>query len=124
MILGEPDEFSDVITSNDTVFTPNLTQSGANILASPTSLAWDGANLYVADPSNFRILVFTPLQVDVPATGVVNAGSLAIFAFGTVTMGGTLTANDVVTVTIGNTSNGVSGAGAGAVASTVDYTIQ
>ncbi len=122
VILGEPDEFSDVITSNDTIFTPNLTQSGSNILASPTSLAWDGANLYVADPSNFRILVFTPLDASVPATGVVNAGSLAIYAFGTVTLGGTLTANDVVTVTIGNNSTGVSTSGGTAVASTVNYT--
>jgi uncharacterized protein (TIGR03437 family) len=100
VILGEPDEFSDVITSTDNVFAPNLTQSGSNILASPTSLAWDGSNLYVADPSNFRILVFTPLQANVQANGVVNAGSLAIFAFATVGLGGTLTANDVVTVTI------------------------
>ena len=122
VILGEPDEFSDVITSNDSVFTPNLTQSGSNITASPTSLAWDGANLYVTDPSNFRILVFTPLQALVPATGVVNAGSLAIFAFGTVTLGGTLTANDVVTVTIGNNSNGVSTAGGTSVGTSVNYT--
>jgi len=122
VILGEPDEFSDVVTSTESIFSPNLTQSGANITASPTSLVWDGANLYVADPSNFRIMVFTPLEADIVSTGVVNAGSLHIYAFGTVTLGGTLTANDVVTVTIGNPSNGVSSAGGSAVTNTVNYT--
>ncbi len=122
VILGEPDEFSDVITSTTSVFSPNLFQSGANITASPTSLVWDGANLYVADPSNFRVLVFTPLDASIPSTGVVNAGSLSIYAFGTVTLGGTLTANDVVTVTIGNSSTGTSSSGGTAVANTVNYT--
>src|SRR5580704_1872139 len=60
VILGEPDEFSDLVTSNSSTFSPNLEQSASNSLPTPTSLAWDGTNLYVADPSNFRILVFTP----------------------------------------------------------------
>ena len=103
VILGEPDEFSDVVTSNSDIFTPNLTQSGANVTPTPTSLAWDGQNLYVTDPSNFRVLVFSPLEPDVSATGVVNAGSLAIFALGSVTFGGTITAGDTVTVTVNGT---------------------
>jgi hypothetical protein len=100
IILGEPDEFSDVVTSNSDIFTPNLTQSGAAVTPTPTSLAWDGQNLYVADPSNFRILVFSPVEPDILETGVVNGASLAIYALGTVTFGGTITAGNTVTVTI------------------------
>src|SRR5262249_42694747 len=100
---GEPDEFSDVVTSNSDLFTPNLTQSGAAVTPTPTSLAWDGQNLYVTDPSNFRILVFIPVEPDVLETGVVNAGSLAIYALGPVTFGGTITAGNTVTVTVQGT---------------------
>ena len=38
----------------------------------PTSLAWDGANLYVADPYNLRIMVYTPMPVTLPYQAVVN----------------------------------------------------
>ena len=65
-ILGEPDEFSDVVTSNSLIFTPNLHQSAANVTPTPTSLAWDGTNLYVTDPSNFRVLVFSPPNPSLP----------------------------------------------------------
>ena len=112
VILGEPDEFSDVVTSNSSEFAPDLTQSGSYITPTPTSLAWDGQNLYVADPIDFRVLVFTPENPNVLATGIVNSASRAIYAFGTVTIGGTLTAGDIVTVTIGANAN----------AGTVNYT--
>jgi uncharacterized protein (TIGR03437 family) len=104
VILGQPDEFSDVVTSNSSTFEPNLTQSASNVTPTPTSLAWDGTNLYVADPSDFRILVFTPAQADVPENGVVNAASREIFAIGTVTLSGTITAGNTITVTIGGTA--------------------
>lgn len=103
-ILGQPDEFSDVTTSTTSLFEPNLAQSASNATPTPTALAWDGTNLYVADPSDFRILVFTPSAPAVQQNGVVNSASLAIFAFGTVTMGGTITAGDTITVTV-NTTN-------------------
>ena len=32
---------------------------GVDTTPSPTSLAWDGTNLYVADPFNRRVLIFT-----------------------------------------------------------------
>ena len=102
VILGEPDEFSDIVTSNVSIFSPNLTYSAANSTPTPTSLAWDGQNLYVADPTNYRVLMFTPETPEIPADGAVNAASLAIYAVGTVTMGGTVTANDTVSLTIGN----------------------
>ena len=103
-ILGEPDEFSDVVTSSTDLFTPNLASSASNVTPTPTALAWDGANLYVTDPSNFRVLVFTPENPSVQQNGVVNSASLAIFAFGTVTVGGSITPGDVLTVTINLTN--------------------
>lgn len=103
-ILGEPDEFTDLVSSSTSVLStgPPLQQSAANVTPTPTSLAWDGTNLYVADPSDFRILVFTPATPNIPITGIVNSASQQIFAQGTVTVGGTITAKDVLTLTIGS----------------------
>jgi uncharacterized protein (TIGR03437 family) len=103
-VLGQPDEFADVITSTaDLLQNFPLVQSAANVTPTPTSLAWDGTNLYVADPSNYRILVFTPGTPNVPITGVVNSASQAIFAQATVVISGTIQEKDTVTVTIGGT---------------------
>jgi uncharacterized protein (TIGR03437 family) len=85
-----------------------LRQSAADITTTPTSLAWDGENLYVADPSNRRVLVFTAAEPLIPINGVRNAASREIFALGAVTVipqvgsdgTPTITANDEVTVTI------------------------
>jgi uncharacterized protein (TIGR03437 family) len=98
-ILGEPDEFTDAYTSADSTVI-----SAANVTPTPTSLAWDGQNLYVADATNYRILVFTPEQPLVPITNVVNAASRAVYAVATVTVSGTLTAKDVTTITINGTA--------------------
>ncbi len=67
----------------------------------PTSLAWDGANLYVADPYNRRITVYTPLPVNLPYQAVVNAANLVVTANGTISMGGSIHDGDVLTVTTG-----------------------
>lgn len=96
-ILGEPDEFSD-LPSNAT-----LTQSAADLTAVPTSLAWDGENLYVADATDYRILVFTPAEPDIPTSGVVNAASKAVYASGSITIGGTIVEKNSITVTINGT---------------------
>jgi uncharacterized protein (TIGR03437 family) len=103
VILGQPDEFASVVSSTTDLFHPLLRQSAADITATPTSLAWDGTNLYVTDPSNRRILIFTPGEPLVQINGVRNAASREIFALGAVTIGGTITANDEVTVTINGT---------------------
>jgi uncharacterized protein (TIGR03437 family) len=103
VVLGENDEYSSEVTSTTGVFTPNLKQSAADVTPTPTSLAWDGTNLYVADPSNYRVLAFTPGTPNIPLNGIVNAASREIFALGSVTLGGTITANDAVTVTVGGT---------------------
>ena len=100
VILGQPDEFSSVVSSTTDLFHPLLRQSAADITPTPTALAWDGTNLYVTDPSNRRVLVFTPGENLVPINGVRNAASREIFALGSVTIGGTITADNTVTVTI------------------------
>ncbi len=91
-ILGEPDENTDASSSN------------ADSMATPSSLAWDGTNLYVADTYNLRVLIFTPLGSNIPLTGVRNAASLEIFATGDVSVTGTPAAKDTVTITIGTTN--------------------
>ena len=104
VILGQPDENASVVSSFTDLFHPLLRQSAADITPTPTGLAWDGTNLYVTDASNRRVLVFTPEQPLVPINGVRNAASLQIFALGSVTLGGTVTAGDVVKLTITGTS--------------------
>ena len=60
VILGQPDENASVVSSITDLFHPLLRQSAADITPTPTGLAWDGTNLYVTDPANRRVLVFTP----------------------------------------------------------------
>jgi uncharacterized protein (TIGR03437 family) len=94
IILGQPDEFSD-----DTGFNPD----GTNAVQTPTSLAWDGSNLYVSDGFNRRVVIFSPAVQSVPLDGIRNAGSLEIYAIGSVTLSGTPTAKDTITITIAGT---------------------
>jgi uncharacterized protein (TIGR03437 family) len=89
IVLGQTDFESDAPTD------------GADTMDTPSSMAWDGANLYVADTYNQRILVYTPGEQDLPYNGVLNAASLVIYATDTVTIGGTIKSGDKVTITIG-----------------------
>ncbi len=97
VVLGEPDEFSRVFTNGNPVVI-----SSSDVTPTPTSLAWDpvSQNLYVADPTDYRILVFSPATPSVPIDGVVNAASLAVYAEGRVVIGGTITAGNTVTISI------------------------
>jgi len=106
VILGQPDPFEDVYSTPTSIgpTVTNLVISGSNVTPTPTSLAWDGTNLYVADATDYRIMVFTPEHPDVPITGIVNSASRAIFALGSVVIGGTITNGDTVTATINGTA--------------------
>ena len=84
------DFFSELISASDT-------------LRTPTSLAFDGRNLYVADPFNRRVMVYSPGEQLVPNTGVRNAASREIFAVGAVSVAGTIKENDEITITVGPT---------------------
>ncbi|MDP8988533.1 MAG: hypothetical protein M3N41_00440 [Acidobacteriota bacterium] len=109
-ILGEPDDVSDVFSSND-----STTLSTSNVVPTPTSLAWDpvNQNLYVADPTDFRILVFSPEQASLAPNSIVNAASKEVFAAGSVVVGGTITAGNDATITLGNP--------VGSATNTIDY---
>jgi len=106
IVLGQPDEYASVVTSTTDLFHPLLLQAAANVNPTPTSLAWDGTNLYVADPSNRRVLVYTPAVPNVANDGIRNSASLETFATGEVDVSGTIEAGDVVTVTIGGSVEG------------------
>jgi hypothetical protein len=80
--------------------TVNLASEATDALRSPMSLAWDGTNLYVSDAFNRRVMVFTLAEPRLPYTAVRNAASFAIYAVGTISLSGTITAGNVVTVTI------------------------
>jgi uncharacterized protein (TIGR03437 family) len=102
IILGQPDEFTDQVTSSADTFRPdaNIVESAPNSVRTPLSLAWDGTNLYVSDPFDVRVLVFTVASPNIPITGMTNAASLNTYAVGTVSLTGTITAGDTVTITI------------------------
>ncbi|HZT33818.1 MAG TPA: hypothetical protein VFA33_28270 [Bryobacteraceae bacterium] len=78
----------------------NQASDAVDSLRTPSALAWDGTNLYVADAYNRRVNVYSPAANNVPYTGVRNAASFDIFAVGEVTLGGNIQADDTVTITI------------------------
>ena len=103
-ILGQVDEFTDQVTDSSDPTTPTALSSSPDTIRTPLALAWDGANLYAADPYDRRVLVYTPGQSLIPLNGVTNAASLVVYAIGTVDFGGTITAGDVITITINGTA--------------------
>jgi hypothetical protein len=82
----------------------NQASDAADSLRSPMALAWDGTNLYVSDAFNRRITVYSIGANVVPYSGVRNAASMKIFALGGVTLTGSITADDSITITIGNSA--------------------
>ncbi len=60
--LGQTDEFTDQVTSPTDSFRPDadILESAPNTFRTPLALAWDGTNLYVSDPADLRVMVFTP----------------------------------------------------------------
>jgi uncharacterized protein (TIGR03437 family) len=104
VVLGQYDEFSNLIAngSNTAGFTTVQNQGSPNSMITPEALAWDGTNLYVADPYNRRILLFSPGDPLVADTGVTNAASREVFAIGSIAFSSTstITAGDVITITI------------------------
>ncbi len=100
--LGQPDQYTDQVTSSTDTFRPdaNVLESAPNTIRTPLALAWDGTNLYVSDPFDLRVMVFTPGSPNVPITGITNAASQNTYAVGTISVTGTITAGDTITITI------------------------
>ncbi len=93
IVIGQPD----FITDNPS--------TSADAMQTPSGLAWDGTNLYVSDTFNVRVMIFSIGDNALAISGVRNAASREIFAIGSVTLGGTLTSKDTVTISIGTDSN-------------------
>jgi uncharacterized protein (TIGR03437 family) len=100
--LGQTDEFTDQVSNPIDTFRPdaNILESAPNTLRTPGALAWDGTNLYVSDPNDYRVVVFTPGSSNIPITGITNTYSTATYAIGSVSLGGTITATDTITIDI------------------------
>ncbi len=108
-VLGQPDFISDVRQPNSSTITQFVSNVGAvNTTPTPTSLAWDGKNLYVADPTDSRILVFTPGDIAVPGNELLNNASETVRQEGLIVLSGKAVSGDTVTATIsvnGNSTN-------------------
>jgi uncharacterized protein (TIGR03437 family) len=74
--------------------------AATDALRTPLSLAWDGMNLYVSDPYDRRIMVFSLGDASVVRSAVRNAASREVYAIASVTVSGTVRENDEVTLTI------------------------
>src|SRR5215204_3585046 len=70
--------------------------SAADTLRTPSSLAWDGTNVYVADPYNLRVAMFTVADQVPGATSVRRAASKEIFAVAILTFTADPKENDEV----------------------------
>jgi hypothetical protein len=102
VVLGQISD--QVVQTSDSDANPNIARrSSSDSMRSPQALAWDGTNLYVSDPFDRRVLVFSPGVTSIPVAGVRNAASLTKFAVGAVTLAGSITEDDEVTITINDT---------------------
>lgn len=103
-IGGDVDQATDAVDSMNT----------------PTSLAWDGTNLYVADPYNRRILVFTISANPLPYQGVANLANTNVYATGSVSIAGQIVAGNIVTININSAQYTYTVTSADTLASIVD----
>ncbi|MBV9267448.1 MAG: hypothetical protein JO061_14850, partial [Acidobacteriaceae bacterium] len=105
-VLGQPDFQSDVVTGQaSSAFSTILNNAGStDTIPTPMALAWDGTNLYVSDPTDRRVMIFTPGDTVLPQKSVLNNASKITRQEGFVTVSGTPVANDTVTITIAGTN--------------------
>ena len=111
-VLGQPDFVSNVVSDQTNLITSTVVSnnSSANTVRSPSSLAWDGTNLYVTDPYDLRVLFFSPgsPSLVLPNDSILNAASQQIHAEGyvliTLNSGASITKGDILTVTIAGTA--------------------
>jgi uncharacterized protein (TIGR03437 family) len=105
LVLGQPDFVTNVIAPNTSIITSFVSNiGGTDTTPTPLSLAFDGTNLYVSDPSDQRVLVFSPADIPVTGKQVLNNASKIIRQEGLIVLAGTAVAKDTVTVTVSGTS--------------------
>lgn len=102
-VIGQPDFISNVIQPNESVVTQFVSNTGSvDTVPTPTALAWDGTNLYVADPTDGRILAFSPGDIPIPGTQILNNASELLRQEGLIEIAETtIVSGDTITVTIG-----------------------
>ena len=108
-VLGQPNFQVDLVSSGagGIASTTVDSTSAVDVTPTPTSLAFDGLNLYVADPLDNRVLVFTPGNTPLPDNSVVNWASELIRQEGIVSINvivGSTAPNNTVTLTIAGTA--------------------
>jgi uncharacterized protein (TIGR03437 family) len=109
-------EFAQIPTQNGASADVILGQIGGDVdqatdaadsMNTPMALAWDGTNLYVSDPYNLRITVFSVAPNPLPYQAVVNTANQNVYAQGQVSIGlvagGAITSGDIATITINTT---------------------
>lgn len=78
--------------------------NASDSMNTPVSMAWDGTNLYVSDPYNRRITVYSVAPNPLPYQAVVNSANMNVYAGGAVAInlnvGSNITNGDIVTITI------------------------
>jgi uncharacterized protein (TIGR03437 family) len=104
IVLGQPNMFVDVVTSASISIISTVVDNSGSVdtIANPTALAWDGTNLYVSDPWDERVLVYTPADIQLAQRSTLNAASLAIRQEGFIVLQlpGSIVAGDTITITI------------------------
>ena len=109
-VLGQPDFRKDIVTSiTSSIASTAIDNTGSvDTIPSPQALAYDGVNLYVSDPYNRRVLVFSPGETTLVAGNnpVVNWASEVVRQEGVVQLQlvGAITAKDTATITIQGTA--------------------
>ncbi|MGA3024346.1 MAG: hypothetical protein ABSF98_06220 [Bryobacteraceae bacterium] len=108
VVLGQPDFIGDIVSDSGSS-TDNVEISGADSVRTPMAMAWDGANLYVSDPFDRRVLVYSASDYPLPPNAAYNAASLETFASSLFTFAGTITTGDKVNITITDPNNTTAG---------------
>jgi uncharacterized protein (TIGR03437 family) len=106
--LGEPDFVTDIVSDSGDA-TDNVEISGADSIRTPMALAWDGTNLYVSDPFDRRVVVYSASSTQLAPASAFNAASLETFASALFSFAGTITTGNVVNITITDPNNVSSG---------------
>ena len=83
VILGQPNDLVNQTSDTGTSTTNSgILVSSPDTIRTPLALAWDGTNLFVTDPYDRRVLVFTLGAPNIPTNGITNAASLTVYAVG------------------------------------------
>jgi uncharacterized protein (TIGR03437 family) len=105
-VLGQLDETSNMTSDAEVVVGENIgivRRSASDAMRTPTALAWDPVqqNLFVTDPYDRRVLVFSPAENFLPRSAIRNAASFGVYAIGYVEFGGNIKEGEEVGLEIG-----------------------